>query len=165
MIDYCDQKAEVEKNPQAKQWIKAASNGDVYAYEFLWRLWCFEHCFDDLIDQDVEINKELCVRELIKFVTCLSYNPFYQEHKDQIYGLLVQACTRWLDGDEWEQSEDETRRICASVVRCGDLDIWLHVAYLTGGWDYMRKLRFLRHYDVNLPEQELKGIKSKKEAE
>ena len=37
-----------------KDWLRAASNGDKGAYDFLWRVWNWSQAFDDLIDGDYE---------------------------------------------------------------------------------------------------------------
>jgi hypothetical protein len=149
MIDYCDAPDEQQKNPQAKQWLLAVANGDAAAYAFLWRFWCFTHLYDDLVDRDKPVNGEIAARELMGFIHSLSFNPFYLKYRDQLFSLIVQALTRWLDGDEWEKSDDEFKRVASRVVRCGDIDLYMHAAYLTGGWDRMRTLKELRSYDDN----------------
>lgn len=160
LIDYCDAKKEMEKNPDAKAWIAAAANGDQNAYDFLWRFWCFAHCYDDLLDRDNPKPMELGVRELIHFIGMLSFNPFYLKHKDSLFALLVQACNRWIDGEEWENSDDPEKRAAAHVVRCGDLEVYTHVAFLTGGWNHMRSLSGLRTYDKS-DDRKLRVINTK----
>jgi hypothetical protein len=152
-VDYCDTPDELAKNPNAKAFMAAAANGDKYAYDFLWRFWCFAHCYDDLLDGDKEVSMNMGMREFVNFFTMISFNPFYQKHKEQLYALIIQVCTRWLDGDEWEKSDDKIKRIASHVVRCGDIDLYMHVAYLTGGWDNMRNLKGMRQYDSNGIEQ------------
>jgi hypothetical protein len=161
-LDYCDTPDELEKNPLAKKYFLAAANGDKHAYDFLWRFWCFAHCYDDLLDGDKKVGMDIGVREFVNFFTMISFNPFYQKHKEQLYALIIQVCTRWLDGDEWEQSDDKIRRIVSHVVRCGDIDLYMHVAYLTGGWDRMRSLKEMRAYDSNGIEQRELGLGSMK---
>jgi len=163
--DYCDTPDELEKNPDAKGFMVAAANGDKYAYDFLWRFWCFAHCYDDLLDKGKEVSMEMGVREFVNFFTMISFNPFYQRHKEQLYALIIQVCTRWLDGDEWEKSPDKIKRIVSHVVRCGDVDLYMHVAFLTGGWDHMRTLTSMRRYDSNGVEQEELGISKDKRAQ
>jgi|14_taG_2_1085336.scaffolds.fasta_scaffold00057_33 hypothetical protein len=147
MIDYCRTDDEVAKNPEAEDWCKIVAAGNVDAYQFAWRLWCFNHMFDDLVDQDKQPTKEQIFYELVEFVKEISFNPFYNAHKESIFPLLVSLANRTLDGDEMEKSESEWDRQVACVVRCGDLDVFLHIAYLAGGWDHMRKLKNLRTYD------------------
>ena len=146
-LDFCDSPTELEKNPDAKKWIAAAANGDQAAYDFLWRFWCFSQCYDDLLDKDNPQPMELCVRELLHFVKMISFNSFYQKHKESLFALMVQGCNRWIDGDAWENSDDPEKRAAAHVVRCGDIEVCNHVAFLTGGWNHMRSLSGLRTYD------------------
>lgn len=153
MIDYCDAIDEMEKNPQAKEYFVKASNGNAEAYDFLWDFWCFAHCYDDLLDKEKPVPYEMGVRTFVKFFHMISYNSFYEKHKDQLYSHIISVCNRWLDGDEWEKSDNKMERIVSHVVRCGDVDLYLHVAYLTGGWDHMRHLKSLRTYDSNGIEQ------------
>jgi hypothetical protein len=162
--DYCDTPDELAKNPEAKKWMELAANGDAMAYDFLWRFWCFAHCYDDLLDQGKPVDPDMGVREFMKFFTMISFNPFFLKHKEQLFALITQVCTRWLDGDEWERSEDRIKRIVSHVVRCGDIDLYMHVAFLTGGWDHMRNLKGLRVYDSNGVEQAALSAIDQKEA-
>lgn len=164
-VDYCDTPDELDQRPEAKKWITAVANGNPMAFEFVWRFWCFSQCFDDLIDRDKPVSPEVAMRELVLFVETISSNPFYLEHKGALLGLMIQAATRAMDGDEWGKSEDRMKRLASHVVRCGDIDLFMHVAYLTGGWDYMRSVRELRSYDIGDVEQaELRLVEIKKGA-
>lgn len=150
MLDYCDAPDEKAKNPEAKRDMLRIANGDRDAFSFLWRLWCFEHCFDDLIDRDKPVDAEAAVRTLIQFINELSFNSFYEEHKESLFPLIVMMANRSLDGDEWAKSDNPEKRAASNVVRCGDVDLFLHVAYLTGGWDHMRSVKDARSYDSNV---------------
>lgn len=154
MLDYCDTPDERAKNPDAKLDLIRIANGDADALEFLWRFWCFEHCFDDLIDKDKPVDPEAAVRTLVQFIATLSFNAFYEEHKESLFPMIVMMANRSLDGDEWARSEDPAKRSAASVVRCGDVDLFLHVAFLTGGWDHMRSVKDARSYDSNVSNDE-----------
>ena len=144
---YCDTPDEVAKNPEAKKYITLCANGNALAYDFAWRFWCFTHCIDDLLDGDKKASPEIIVKSFIGFIDILTNNQFYQTHKIGLYPLMAQACARWLDGDALSKSESEEDRIRGEVVRCGDIEIYLHIAYLTGGWDYMRSLKQIRTFD------------------
>lgn len=148
-VDYCDTQEEKAKNPDAKAWIAAAANGDDYAFNFMWDFWCFTHMFDDLVDQDRPVGGEAAGRLLIKFIAQLTFNPFYQKHRDPLFALMVQAVNRWIDGDEWEQSGDPAKIAAAPVIRCSDIEVFAHCAFLTGGWDHMRSVKGIRSYDTS----------------
>ena len=144
---YCGTAQETAKNPNARKWISRISNGDAQAEDFAWRFWCFMHVFDDLIDGDVPVQKQDAVAEFARFFTSVCYNPFFLRNRDQLYPLIIQLCNRCVCGDEWEESDCEERRKLARVVRCGDIDIFFHIAFLTGGWELMRSLKEMRNYD------------------
>jgi len=145
--DYCDTPDEVAKNPEAKKYIALCANGDAQAYDFCWKFWCFTHCIDDLVDKDKFAPPEVIVKSFVGFIDALSMNAFYTKWKFALYPFMIQACARWLDGDALSNSENEEDRIRGEVVRCGDLELYLHVAYIQGGWDYMRSIKDLRKYD------------------
>ncbi len=136
-----------------KDWLRAASNGDKGAYDFLWRVWNWSQAFDDLIDGDYEeVSKnqqhgETAIKEFMAFIHMVSFNPFYLKHKEQLYSLLIQMAHRAIIGDEWENSNNQLKKDSAHIIRCGDLDVFAHVSYLTGGWEHMRKMAEYRNYD------------------
>jgi len=152
-VDYCDTEDELTKNPNAKRDFVFIANGDAHAYDFLWQFWCFAHCYDDLMDQEKPVPPEMGVRAFVKFLTMITFNPFWERNKETLFSFIMMVCTRWLDGDEWERSDDKIKRIVSHVVRCGDIDLYMHVALLTGGWDHLRAVRSTRVYDSNGVEQ------------
>lgn len=144
MIDYMSRPEEVSKNPGALKMFQHIANGDKAVFEFLWRLWNFEHVFDDLIDEGKPTNdetKEQMFKAVAEFVDCLLTNPFVQNFATDLRAMLLSSVTRCLDGDKLGNDPK------ASVLRCGDIDIVMHVAYLHRGWDFMRTLNTMRIYD------------------
>lgn len=150
---YCETPDEVKKNPQAKYWVNKVCNGNVDAENLLWGWWNFFHMFDDLMDKDKTESKELMMKEMMSFVRDLSFNPFYETHKVSLFTLLLQVFNRWLDGDDWEANGNEWEKSVSDVVRCGDMELYFHIAYLTGGWEHMRAVKELRSYDRNIKEE------------
>lgn len=150
---YCETPDEIKKNPETKFWIRKVCNGNVDAEELLWSWWNFFHMFDDLIDKDKTAPKEMLMRECMLFVSVLSYNEFYHQHKDSLFGFLIQVFNRWLDGDDWEEHGNDWQKSVSDVVRCGDMELYFHIAFLTGGWDHMRAVKNLRTYDRNVEEE------------
>ena len=53
---------------------------------------------------------------------------------------MVSLANRTLDAEDF----DGDIAIC---LRCGDLDLFAHIAFLCGGWEGMRKYKKLRNYD------------------
>ena len=136
---YCDSEAEIKQNPLARQLMMEIANGNQAAFDWMWSFWCFTHLFDDLVDKDKNVKTKDAASTLAYFVSSLSVNPFYLQNAHSLYPLIISACNRWIDGDKLKASEIERDRIHSEVVRCGDVDIYLHIAFLTGGWEHMRK--------------------------
>jgi len=137
-MGYCDNPAEQNKNPLAKDLMMLIANGDAAAFQWMWDFWNFTHAIDDLVDKDVATECNKFAEALAKFVTALSINTFYQRNVFHLYPLIISACNRWIDGDKLKTSDNERDRIHSEVVRCGDVDLYLYIAYLTGGWEHMR---------------------------
>ncbi len=151
MDDYGNKAQELQSNPLAKQLMAEVANGDLSAFQWMWDFWCFTHVIDDLVDKDKPVTGEEAARALAKFVTALSVNPFYVRNVHSLYPLIISACNRWVDGDLLDAADNLRSKTHSEVVRCGDVDVFLHVAYLTGGWDHMRKLSMrVRMYDQNM---------------
>lgn len=139
-MDYTDSPSERAKNPDARGMITRICNGNREAEAFLWRFWNFAHAFDDAIDRDYPVDPEKVTREMVKFLMEVAFNPFFQLHKQSIMAMVVMAANRNLVGDEWAKSADPQIRACSQVARCGDLDLYAHIAFLCGGWDFMREI-------------------------
>lgn len=144
---YCLKSSEIAVNPRAAELIEKIAHGDDDAFRWMWSLWSFTHLFDDLVDKDKPVTPEEAAAELTCFVVQMSLNPFYLRYSTGLVSLLVSAINRWMMGDELARSTDNEARIMGRAVRCGDVDLYLHVAYLTGGWEHMRAMSALVQYD------------------
>jgi len=148
-MDYCSSPEEIQKNPEAHFWIDKIANGNAHAQQFMRVFWSFTHLYDDLVDNDRPVTAEQAAEQFIAMLTEFLYNPFFCANKDFLYPLIVSMFNRWVDGDEWEQSADEYKRMASTVIRCGDVDLYHMVAYLTGGFAHMRATKDARSYDQN----------------
>jgi hypothetical protein len=147
--DYCHAADEQAKNPDAERHMQEIANGNSDAFRFMWKFWCFSHVLDDLVDQDKPVTVEQAAKANAEMFQELTLNPFYQHNAALLLPHLVGVFNRWADGEEWEGSDDRVKQIASHVVKCGDVDLYLTVAYLTGGWDHMRRCRDARKYDPN----------------
>lgn len=145
MTDYCAAPDELAKHPHMRERMAMAANGNADAFAFLWRWWNFAHVFDDLIDRDKPITPEEAMRELVAFVCELAFNEFFRANRHQLFALMTQIGATVLDADELAASDQPEARALAPCIGPGDADLLLHVAYLTGGWDHMRRLKALRY--------------------
>lgn len=150
-MNYCDSPQEQAENPIAKQAMAEIANGDASAFQWMWDFWCFTHVIDDLVDKDKSVSGEQVAQALVNFVGAMALNPFFLKHACFLHPLIVSCCNRWVDGDLLSKSDNERDRVRSEAVRCGDVDIFLHVAFLTGGWEHMRNMSAkARRYDRNL---------------
>jgi len=139
MIDYAEKPAEIAENPNAKRTIDMIVCGNRDAGVFLWRFWCFMHAFDDLVDRDKPVSADEAIRELVLFLQEVSFNPFYNLHKQSLFGFIAMVANRAIAGELWKHGTPE-QQAASAAVRCGDLDLYSHIAFLCGGWDHMRNL-------------------------
>lgn len=146
-MDYCATPDELRENPDAPALFLKIAAGNDAALRFMWALWCFTHMFDDLVDKDKPVAQAVAGRELVRFVEQIALNPFFRNHATTLTTLLVSAINRWVLGDEMAMSDDAGKRTMARSVRCGDIDVYLHIAYLVGGWDHMRAMSALVNFD------------------
>ena len=150
MSDYMDQPHEQQKHPDVMRFIEEVSQGDQAIANAMWSFWCFAHVFDDLVDESKMEGhkKELAFKALHDFVQDLLLNPFVLRHASSLLGMFTMAMTRCLDGDEMEKSLVAEERALAPAVRCGDVDVLMHFAYLARGWMGLRKFSPMRKYDI-----------------
>lgn len=155
-MDYMDQEHELAKHPKAKNCFLVIANDNKDAFVFLWSLWNWLHIYDDLIDKDSKSSSaEIITRGFMQFVVQLTHNTFFVANKDSLVTLLIAMANRYIDGDAWEKSTVAERKDVSQLLKCGDMDLYLHVAYLTGGWEHMRKCsREFRSYDNNFKQKD-----------
>ena len=148
-MDYCDAPDEVAKNPNIKQELQILANGNADAFRFMWAMRNWSHVIDDLVDRDKEAGVENAAKYFISITQEMSFNKFYKDNAGYLFGLIASMFNRWCDGELFEKSDDPLKQAQSHVIKCGDLDLYLGVAHLTGGWDNVRKYRAFRTYDLN----------------
>ena len=151
MTDYMGTAAELEKHDKILEVVRVASGGNPECAAAIWSYWNFAHVFDDLLDGsafDAE-KKEQAMKALHDFVTDLLINPFVTNNAHSLHSMFVQSMTRNMDGDAMLSSENPEIRTMSSPVRCGDVDVIFHMAYLAGGWQRLREMAKYRSYDDN----------------
>ena len=140
-------------------WLEKIANGNQQAFSFMWSMWNWSHVIDDLVDQDKPVGVENAAQYFIRMANELTFNPFYIRNNEYLFSLVVSMFNRWCDGEEWENSDSLTKQTASHVIKCGDIELYLGVAYLTGGWEHVRACKEARSYDLNGLEQAfLKGV-------
>jgi hypothetical protein len=148
-MDYCDALDEVEKNPNIRQELVILANGNEDAFRFMWTMWNWSHVIDDLVDRDKEVGVENAAKYFIAILQEVTFNPFYKANGAYLFPLVHSMFNRWCDGEEFEKSDDKLKQAQSHVIKCGDIDLYIGVAYLTGGWDHVRRCKDFRTYDLN----------------
>ena len=118
--------------------MRLIASGNNDAYNWMWAFWSFTHLIDDLVDCDKNVTTEIASDSLCEFVECLTQNKFFLENKAFIFPLIISACSRWIVGDALDGSNDSEDKIRAEVIRCGDIDVFLGISYLIGGFTHMK---------------------------
>lgn len=147
--DYCDADDERSKNPSAKRHLLEIAAGNEDAFRFMWTFWNFTHVYDDMVDRDKPVTVEQASRWAAELIRELTFNQFYLDNAALIFPHIVGVFNRWADGEAWEMSDDPRKQIASHVVKCGDVDLYITIAYLIGGWAHMRRVRDARGYDLN----------------
>jgi hypothetical protein len=79
-------------------------------------------------------RKNLAAAAIQRFFVMLESNPFIRTNAAQIKAMMVQTMLRCLTGDLMARSEDPRKRALAPAVRCGDVDLFMHMIYLARGF-------------------------------
>jgi hypothetical protein len=79
-------------------------------------------------------RKTMAYCAIQQFFVELASNPFARSNAEQLKAMLVQAILRCLSGDLMARSEDPRKRELAPAVRCGDVDLFMHMIYLARGF-------------------------------
>jgi hypothetical protein len=69
-----------------------------------------------------------------QFFGMLHLNPFARAHAQQLRAMLVQTMLRCISGDVMAKSGDARKIALAPAVRCGDVDLFMHIIYLARGF-------------------------------
>ena len=111
------------------------SFGDPHAREFsaMWSAFC--HMIDDVIDGE-KIKAEGFVEELIRVIGEFSFNPFYQKHRCELFPLIIQSASAFMDSYRWEDSPDHLKHNHANALRSFYDCVNYQVAYISSGYDF-----------------------------
>ncbi len=131
--------------------LKACTNGDEAAAQFLETIYTFFHMVDDLVDQDVTPapTDEQIGKACVLLILTIGGNPFYQAHRQKFEALIEQAFSAWLCANNLERDKKTEGKVLKSWYH----EIFWHTARITGGWDYMRRV-CLEHraFDMSMEE-------------
>tara|TARA_R110002020_G_scaffold465498_1_gene686938 strand:+ start:359 stop:814 length:456 start_codon:yes stop_codon:yes gene_type:complete len=119
-------------------WETAGENKDAFAYIGYWIKACqlIDDLFDEIEDWKNENTYELAQLLLVDMPS----NLFFHTHKLALLPLHVTVLNAWRDSNDWKESGDKPRKLHALVMCEQVSDIIILVAYLSGGYEHMRKV-------------------------
>lgn len=130
------------------------ANGNELAADFVYAFVGYCHLLDDIIDKDKPVDDERLIRENIVFLEAVIVNPWARERMTLFWPLLVTSFNAWLDSNKWEKEGTLDQQRDADVVKGIYHEIVFWVAYLTGGWEHLRKVSSEnREYDHDFNEK------------
>jgi hypothetical protein len=108
--------------------------GDQEAYEFCESFYEYVHVMDDLIDRDNGVpSPGLAVAAFLKLAYVLSFNIFYQRHKDTLMPVIHAGLLEFVDSEIWKLRDTEEEKTIAEVLKSSYQNIFFMVAFCVGG--------------------------------
>lgn len=109
------------------------SNGNSDAYTFCRSFYEFVHMIDDLIDRDKPFDIGGAMFIVVKLVETIGFNPFFQKHKAQLLPVIHTSAMAYASSERLKTCEDIQGRVASEVLKSQYQDVFLYVAFLTGG--------------------------------
>lgn len=115
--------------------------------------------FDDVVDNDKPIEAGHVERVAFNLLTVLPLNPFFDRFKSQLCPIMHTGINAWLDATAMEKDSNLQAR--SYVLRDWNLELLMHVVYLTRGREYMRSVsveirKFFLHETLDEYREKLK---------
>lgn len=138
---------ELQRNIHAEiilnQLIPKCCNGNADAHGYLKKIFFIVRNIDDLQDEDTLVKKEDLMRGYFYALADFTYNPFYRKHQELLTGIQTIAFNAWEDSNIWSEDTNPTKRLYAHVIRDYIIELFILVAYLTGGRKLMREVSLM----------------------
>lgn len=123
------------RNAKLAEWV-----GDPAAIAFFLTVADTSEFFDDVVDADKPIEDGHAERVLFALLTQLPLNPFFHAHAQQLCAIMHTGINAWLDATAMERTGDVEKRKRAFVLRDWNLELLMHIVFLTRGRQYMRSV-------------------------
>lgn len=138
-----------------KELIPLCCNGINDAENYLKQSFYIIRMIDDIYDEDYPVHKEEIIRGYFYLMTEIPHNPFYQKHSAALNAVNLLAFNAWQNSNNWYETGDHTKKLYAHVLRDYVCELFILVAYLTGGEDTMKNVNtrvreiFLKEFNSN----------------
>lgn len=124
--------------------------GSKDAYDFMASFYQWVHSLDDLIDKDLSVPLEQSIEKELNFIITVSSNPFFLEHRQKYYPLLLTGALAYLESERFKRHPSVLERIGSQVLKSQYQEVYFMTAYLTGGWRHMVEMsRLYREFDFD----------------
>lgn len=120
--------------------IHTVLKGDPHACALAEMLFYISQVWDDLIDQDRAVDAEKINHMMWLAMLEIPANTFYLKHQFEILPLIRSAMVDYMDANHFEDSLDMDKLHLSFVLRDTIGAIITHMAYLIGGYDWMRRV-------------------------
>lgn len=137
--------------------------GNRDAARFVADLFAVLHFFDDVLDQDVEIEPERVYARLFQVLVDLPRNAFYAEHFATLQPLIAVAITNWRVANTYENANDKLH--IAFILRSDYANILEMCCLIVGGpdWAYEKALEIREWFHDEGFEGYLSNLKTERE--
>lgn len=95
--------------------------------------------WDDLKDGDKKPTEREIAHAFESMMIRLQTNPFYLQNHAMLTAIIVVAINAWHDANAWE-NEEGWKRQDAFYLRNMGIEIATMCAFLTGGYDHLRRV-------------------------
>ncbi|MAE21990.1 MAG: hypothetical protein CMK92_06115 [Pseudomonas sp.] len=107
--------------------------GNTSAIDFAMHFIKMVDVWDDIIDKDSPTNDDIN-RAFIIALTDFDENVFYASFREELKPIILSIILRWLDANKLEEKKEHLEK--AYMLRAGLYDLFAHIAYLIGGFDW-----------------------------
>lgn len=128
--------------------IELSANGNKDAKRYMYDFTYVVRIFDDLIDKDYPVSDKQIYRAFFIAMGDLWLNPFFVRNSRLLIPMHIMSCNTFFDSNAWMNDKDKLKRIYAHVIKDFVNELFGMVAFLTGGYNHMRKISLKMREDL-----------------
>ncbi len=133
--------------PGVTEWLKKleeclrlCTNGNGAAYDYLSVIMKSHRLVDDLFDEIESWTGDNTYALAQLLLVDLPANTFFHANSTALLPHHLTVLNAWRDSNDWKKSGDRPKEVHATVISQQTVEIFILVAYLTGGYEHMRKV-------------------------
>ena len=117
--------------------LELAVNGNAEARDFLYAWHTYLHLIDDIVDGDKPAAE---IVTATRWASAIYGLPFYLQHRGTLFPIIQLITCEYEDANEMAAATEPWKRQAADVLRHSGANMVRIVAFLTGGYNAMRKV-------------------------